>query len=160
MPRVWQPLPSRKTRLSRQLVLAGLRGCLAAPATAANRDYLGASSLVPPVVSESLVPILRIDPAVDVLPWYRRLGFSLVSEHTFGPGMPKYLIVQRNGVHLHLSEHEGDAPPRGVAFMWVHDIASIANEFQTHAHAEPWGREVELVDPAGNRLRVCESSDL
>jgi len=110
-------------------------------------------------VSEALVPILRIEPGVDVLPWYRRLGFSLVSEHTFAPGMPKYLILQRNGVHVHLSEHKGDAPPKGVAFMWVSDIDSIADEFQTHAHAEPWGREVELVDPAGNRLRICESSD-
>ena len=110
-------------------------------------------------MSEALVPILRIEPGVDVLPWYRRLGFSLVSEHTFAPGMPKYLILQRNGVHVHLSEHKGDAPPKGVAFMWVSDIDSIADEFQTHAHAEPWGREVELVDPAGNRLRICESSD-
>jgi len=110
-------------------------------------------------VSESLVPILRIDTAVDVLPWYRRLGFSLVSEHTFGPGMPKYLILERNGVHVHLSEHEGDAPPKGVAFMWVSDITSIAAEFQTHTHHEPWGQELELVDPAGNRLRICEPSN-
>jgi Glyoxalase superfamily protein len=109
-------------------------------------------------VSESLVPIFRIDTAVDVLPWYRRLGFSLVSEHTFGPGMPKYLILERNGVHVHLSEHEGDAPPNGVAFMWVSDIASIAAEFQTHTHNEPWGQELELVDPAGNRLRICQPS--
>lgn len=83
----------------------------------------------------------------------------MLSEHTFGRGFPKYLILRRNGAHLHLSEHTGDAPPNGVAYMWVDDVESIAAEFGIPSHEEAWGRELELTDPAGNRLRICEPAD-
>ena len=34
------------------------------------------------------------------------------------------------------------------------DIQPIATEFGTNICEQPWGREVELVDPDRNRLRV------
>ena len=39
------------------------------------------------------------------------LGFAVVFEHRFEPGMPLYMGVQRDGCVLHWSEHHGDANP-------------------------------------------------
>jgi hypothetical protein len=58
-------------------------------------------------------------------------------------------------VHLHLSEHLGDAPPESVAYFYVDDVDAIATELGLTPTLQPWGlREVEAVDPGGNRLRI------
>jgi len=58
---------------------------------------------------EEIVPILHVRNAHETAKWYSRLGFKVEGEHQFGPGMPYYLFLGRGGIHLHLSEHQGDA---------------------------------------------------
>jgi catechol 2,3-dioxygenase-like lactoylglutathione lyase family enzyme len=105
-------------------------------------------------VAEDIVPIFRVRDAEAVLPWYERLGFEHVSSHQFAPGLPVYMTVRRGDVHLFLSEHEGDARPFGLAYLWVEDVDAVAAEFGTAVDDNPWGRDTELTDPDGNRLRV------
>ena len=109
-------------------------------------------------MAESISPILRVADAFVALPWYERLGFEQVSVHRFGPGMPVYLIVRRGEVHLHLSEHLGDARPGGLAYLWVDDVDAVAAEFGTVVEDNPWARGTQLVDPDGNRIRVGTST--
>lgn len=105
-------------------------------------------------MAEQLVPIFRVDDARAALPWYQRLGFEPIGEHQFEPGFPLYVFLRRGDVHLHLSEHTGDAPLRCVAYFVVDDIDQIAAEFGVTVESQPWGREIELTDPADNRLRI------
>jgi len=104
---------------------------------------------------EALIPIFRVSDGYETAKWYARLGFSVVGEHRFAPELPLYLFLERNGVQLHLSEHTGDATPGTLVYFWVDDVDSVASEFDGEVQEQPWGRELELVDPDGNRLRVA-----
>lgn len=103
-----------------------------------------------------MIPIFRATDAAATGEWYARLGFEVVGEHRFAPELPLYLFLDRNGVELHLSEHEGDARPGSLVYFWVDDVDAVAVEFGAEIQDQPWGREVQLTDPDGNRLRVAE----
>ena len=103
---------------------------------------------------EELVPIFRVGDAQAAARWYERLGFSVVAEHRFAEGLPLYLFLRRGDIHLHLSEHLGDARPGTLVYLYVDDVDSIANEFGVEVVDQPWAREIQLHDPDGNRLRV------
>lgn len=105
-----------------------------------------------------MVPILRVADGHETAKWYARMGFEVTGEHRFAPDLPLYLFIERNGVELHLSEHTGDATPNTLAYFWVDDVDQIAAEFATEPEGQPWGREIELVDPDGNRLRIATRS--
>src|SRR5690606_36061924 len=105
-------------------------------------------------MAEQLVPMFRVDDAAVAVAWYRRLGFDPIGEHRFAPGLPLYVFLRRGDVHLHLSEHVGDAPPRSLAYFYVEAIAPIADEFGATVEVQPWALEVELTDPFGNRVRI------
>lgn len=55
---------------------------------------------------------------------------------------------------MHLSEHTGDAGGPGLIYLWVPDVDSVAAEFGVTIDDMPWGRDCEVVDPDGNRVRV------
>jgi hypothetical protein len=38
--------------------------------------------------------------------------------------------------------------------VYVDDVDAIAAEFGVTVEVQPWGREIELTDPDGNRLRL------
>jgi predicted enzyme related to lactoylglutathione lyase len=105
-------------------------------------------------VAETLVPIFRVADGRAAAAWYERLGFTVTGEHRFGPGFPLYLFLRRGTDALHLSEHEGDARPGTLAYLFVDDVDPIADEFGVEVIEQPWAREVHLTDPDGNRLRV------
>jgi catechol 2,3-dioxygenase-like lactoylglutathione lyase family enzyme len=106
-------------------------------------------------VSEELVPIFRSRDARAAAAWYARLGFEQIGEHQFGPHLPRYVFLRRGDVHLHVSEHAGDAPFHSVAYLYADDVDTVAAEFGVEAEEQPWGmREITLVDPDGNRVRV------
>ena len=108
-----------------------------------------------PPVPESLAPIFRVADGYAAAEWYARLGFAVIGEHRFAPDLPLYLFLQRGeSVFLHLSEHTGDARPDTLVYLSVDDVDAVAQEFGVPVTTEPWGREVELTDPDGNRLRV------
>lgn len=102
-------------------------------------------------------PVLRVADGSSTVAWYEQLGFEVVHEHRFAPELPLYAILRRGGVELHLSEHEGDAPPGSLAYLWVDDVDALASAAGVPVGRRPWGREAEIVDPDGNRLRIGEA---
>jgi catechol 2,3-dioxygenase-like lactoylglutathione lyase family enzyme len=105
---------------------------------------------------EELVPIFRVDDGYKTAKWYARLGFEVEGEHRFAPGLPLYLFLKRGNVHLHLSEHKGDARPATLVYLYIHNVDAVAAEFGVEIEDQPWAREIQLTDPDGNRLRIGE----
>jgi catechol 2,3-dioxygenase-like lactoylglutathione lyase family enzyme len=103
---------------------------------------------------EVLVPVLNTADAHVTAAWYERMGFEVVGEHRFAPDLPLYVFLERGGVHLHLSEHSGDARPDTLVYFYVTDVEAIAEEYGVEVKNQPWAREIELTDPDGNRLRI------
>jgi catechol 2,3-dioxygenase-like lactoylglutathione lyase family enzyme len=103
---------------------------------------------------EEVIPILRVADAAQAVAWYRRLGFIQESEHRFEPGLPAFVDVARGKVRMFLSEHTGDAHPDTLIYLRLHDLDGIAAEFGVSADEMPWGPEIKLRDPDGNRLRI------
>jgi hypothetical protein len=59
-------------------------------------------------------------------------------------------------VRLYLSEHKGDARPNTLIHLYVNDIDAVSAEFETPVDEEGLaGRECDLEDPDGNRLRIA-----
>lgn len=128
-------------------------------------------------MTEEAVPILRVADAEAAARWYARLGFAFGWEHRFEPGFPAFVEVHRGRVRLFLSEHEGDSHPSPattlngrpsadglpcpdtLVYLRLNDIDAVAAEFGVPVEEAPWGRELELRDPDGNRLRVGEPED-
>jgi catechol 2,3-dioxygenase-like lactoylglutathione lyase family enzyme len=107
-------------------------------------------------VEEEVVPVLHIEDAARSVAWYARLGFSKEWEHQFEPGFPLFVSVARGRVRIYLSEHKGDARPNTLVHLFVNDIEAVSQEFDVAIDEEGLaGRECDLEDPDGNRLRVA-----
>ena len=109
-------------------------------------------------MTTDVIPILRVADASIASVWYERLGFRVEFEHRFEPHLPAYVGIRREGAQIHLSEHAGDARPHTLIYVWVDDIETVAATFERPIDEAPWGREVSLVDPDGNRLRVAQAT--
>jgi catechol 2,3-dioxygenase-like lactoylglutathione lyase family enzyme len=105
-------------------------------------------------MDEEVIPILRVANAAEAVTWYRRLGFTKEWEHRFEPGMPAFVSIARGRARLFLSEHQGDARPGTLVYLVVGDVDAVVTEFGRPAGELPYGREIELRDPDGNRLRI------
>lgn len=105
-------------------------------------------------MDEEVIPVLRVSNAGAAVAWYARLGFIFEWEHRFEPGFPAFVSVARGGVRLFLSEHTGDARPDTLVCLRLRDLEAIAKEFGVAVETMPWGPEVALRDPDGNRLRI------
>ena len=107
-------------------------------------------------------PILRSFDEAKAREFYLGyLGFAVVFEHRFEPGMPLYMGIARGDCVLHLSEHHGDASPGAAMRIEVADIDALRDELaakdyrhtQASVQTMPWGtRDMTLADPFGNRL--------
>jgi catechol 2,3-dioxygenase-like lactoylglutathione lyase family enzyme len=107
-------------------------------------------------VDEEVIPVLYVENAARAVAWYGRLGFHKQWEHQFEPGFPWFVSVARARVRLYLSEHKGDARPNTLIHLNVADIDAVAEEFGIAVDEEGLaGRECDLEDPDGNRLRVA-----
>ena len=112
-------------------------------------------------------PILRIFDEPMAREFYLRyLGFAVVFEHRFEPGMPLYIGVLRGACVLHLSEHAGDASPGAAMRIEVGDLDAFHAELTAKGHklarpaieTMPWGtRDMRLTDPFGNRLTFTDA---
>ena len=105
-------------------------------------------------MDEVVIPILRVADAAAAVSWYERLGFTREWEHRFEPGMPAFVSIARGRARLFLSEHQRDARPDTLIYLVVGDIDAVVAEFGRPAGEPPYGCEIELRDPDGNRLRV------
>ena len=113
------------------------------------------------------VPILRSFDETKAREFYCQfLGFQVLFEHRFGPGLPLYMALSRAGLQLHLSEHHGDATPGSAVYVPMRAIEAFQRELlgKAYGFARPgivqqaWGAVMEIADPFGNRLRFCEET--
>ena len=113
------------------------------------------------------IPIIRIFDVAKAKEFYLDfLGFALEWEHRFEPAMPLYAQITRSGLTLHLSEHHGDASPGATVFIEMAGIEALHRELRDKRYGyarpgveqAPWGRELQVADPFGNRLRFCEKT--
>lgn len=111
------------------------------------------------------VPILRIFSVEKAREFYLDfLGFTLDWEHRFSEDLPLYMQITRSGLRLHLSEHHGDSTPGSAVFIPTEDIDALHRELTTkqYRYTRPgvdtldWGKEMNITDPFGNRLRFCQ----
>lgn len=107
------------------------------------------------------IPLLRIfDERLARAFYVDYLGFCVDWEHRFEPGLPLYLQVARGDCVLHLTEHHGDCTPGAALRIPLADLDAYHAELAArgHSHARPaietlpWGRDMKLTDPFGNRL--------
>jgi catechol 2,3-dioxygenase-like lactoylglutathione lyase family enzyme len=111
------------------------------------------------------IPILRIFSVEKAKEFYLDfLGFTLDWEHRISEDLPLYAQVSRSGLTLHLSEHHGDSTPGSAVFIPMGDIDALHQELSAkqYRYARPgvetvdWGKELNITDPFGNRLRFCQ----
>jgi predicted enzyme related to lactoylglutathione lyase len=56
---------------------------------------------------------------------------------------------------MQVSEHTGDARPGTLVYFYVEDVDALAGTLGvTEIDDMPWGRDFEVSDPDGNRLRI------
>ena len=107
-------------------------------------------------MDEEVVPVLRVADASKAVQWYTRLGFVKEWEHQFEPNFPWFVCVARGNVRIYLSEHSGDAVPNTLIHLYVRDIDAVSKEFGVPVDEEGLaGRECDIEDPDGNRLRIA-----
>lgn len=138
-----------------------------------HKDWNTASALLPEatqpaqpsITFDKPIPILRSFDETKAREFYLDfLGFSVEFEHRFEADMPLYLGIIRDGLHLHLSEHHGDASPGSTVFIPMQNIELLRDELlaKRYGYGRPqiveqgWGKVLEVYDPFGNRLRFCE----
>jgi catechol 2,3-dioxygenase-like lactoylglutathione lyase family enzyme len=107
------------------------------------------------------IPILRSFDEAKAKEFYVGfLGFTVDFEHRFEPGLPLYMQVSRDGCVLHLSEHHGDAMPGAAIRIETSELDAFQAELIAKQYGfarpgideQPWGRDMSVKDPFGNRL--------
>lgn len=115
----------------------------------------------------AVIPIFRIFDEDKMREFYLDyLGFSVLFEHRFDGSLPLYVGVQLAQCELHLSEHHGDATPGSAARFAITDITGYqqgltAKNYRYYRPAlekQPWGMDMTILDPFGNRLIFSESN--
>lgn len=112
------------------------------------------------------VPILRIfDEDLATAFYQEHLGFQEVFSHRFGPDLPLYRRIRRDGLTLDLSGHHGDSTPGTALWIPVDDVHALRDELHSGASGlprpevdadAPGGPTLSLQDPFGNELRFCQ----
>jgi hypothetical protein len=106
-------------------------------------------------------PILRIFDEMKAREFYVDfLGFKVDWEHRFEPDLPLYMQVSRDGCVLHLSEHHGDACPGAAMRIETKDLEGLQQELVQKRYKNarpgiqerPWGHDMSIADPFGNKL--------
>ncbi|BAN47961.1 glyoxalase superfamily protein [Metapseudomonas resinovorans] len=135
------------------------------------KDWNTASAKLPgepapeTIAFERAIPILRIFDETKAREFYCGfLGFDVEFEHRFEPDLPLYMGINRAGLHLHLSEHHGDASPGATLFVPMRNIQAFNDELlgKRYGYGRPgvvqedWGKVMEVYDPFGNRIRFCQ----
>lgn len=117
---------------------------------------------------EAPIPILRMFDEAKAREFYvDYLGFKVDWEHRFGDGFPLYMQVSRGDCRLHLSGHHGDCTPGSAVRIGVESADALLEEISEVGYRalrpgveeRPWGmRELQLLDPFGNRIVFCSPS--
>jgi catechol 2,3-dioxygenase-like lactoylglutathione lyase family enzyme len=110
-------------------------------------------------VSQEVIPILRVASVDRAVEWYAQLGFVKEWEHRFGPELPAFTSIVRGRGRIYLSEHEGDASPDTLVYIRHSQLEELAERLDVPIIEVPWGRELKVGDPDGNRLRISDPID-
>lgn len=111
------------------------------------------------------IPIIRSFDSAKAEEFYLGyLGFAVDWQHRHEAHLPLYMQVSRSDCLLHISEHHGDATPGGRSFIPMTGIAAFHAELTARPYRNlnpgleqmPWGAQLSLSDPFGNRLTFCE----
>ncbi len=135
-----------------------------------HRDWNTAAAKLQPAAADGIdfqqaIPILRIFDVAKAREFYCDfLGFAVTMEQRHEPDLPLYMAVGRAGLELHLSEHHGDASPGSTAFVWMAGVREFHTELNAKRYGygrpginrQPWGDQMEVHDPFGNRIRFCQ----
>ncbi len=115
------------------------------------------------------IPILRSFDETETRAFYVDfLGFEIVFEHRFAPGLPLYMSVKRGDCELHLSEHGNVSATESSVRIPMRDVAGFRDQLNAkgvlgaplESHDQSYGwRDMSVVDPAGNTLMFCEDLD-
>ena len=114
--------------------------------------------------SQRVIPTLRMTNEARSRGFYvDGLGFRVDWTHRFEPHLPALLQVSREGMTFYLSEHVMDCAVGALIHLFVDSVDAWHAELQQHGVGielpptdQPWGlREMHLLDPDGNRLRIC-----
>lgn len=113
----------------------------------------------------SAIPVIRSFDSDKAQAFYiRYLGFRVDWAHRHADHLPLYQQISRSGCLLHVSEHHGDATPGGRCFIPMQQLKTFHAELQAKDYPNlkpgietvPWGLQITLTDPFGNRLTFCE----
>lgn len=115
---------------------------------------------------DAVVPILRMYDVAATLRFYvDYLGCTLDWKDGGGADGPAYMQVSRGELTLQLSSHHDDGTPGSVVLVMVRNVDALHAELRARDYpylnpaVEPGpanGRELQLVDPASNRIRFFE----
>lgn len=114
---------------------------------------------------EQPIPIFRIFDVAKAREFYCDfLGFTVTMEHRHEPSLPLYMAIERDGLEIHLTEHHGDASPGSTAFVRMTGVQAFHAELIAKKYGYgrpglerlPWGDQLEVHDPFGNRIRFCQ----
>ncbi len=117
---------------------------------------------------QNVFPTLRITDYEKSKSFYvDGLGFVIDWEHRFEPRFPVFMQITRDGLSLYLSEHEGDCRVGGLVHLYVPSVDEWYTDLQSRGVSvkEPPDesfkglRDMTVVDPDGNQLRVCTRLD-
>ncbi|GLK88050.1 glyoxalase superfamily protein [Pseudomonas turukhanskensis] len=132
------------------------------------KDWNTASAVLPEdtaptgIAFDKAIPILRIFDEAKAREFYLGfLGFTVEFEHRFEASLPLYMGIERAGLKLHLSEHHGDASPGSTVYVPMHNIEAYRDELigkqygygRPDIEELPWGKNMQVYDPFGNRIR-------
>ncbi len=110
-------------------------------------------------------PILRMFDEAKAKEFYIDfLGFKIDWEHRFAADLPLYMQVSKDGCILHLSGHHGDCCPGAAIRIETDELETFQKELaaKKYQHArpgieqQPWGRDMSIADPFGNRLTFTD----
>jgi catechol 2,3-dioxygenase-like lactoylglutathione lyase family enzyme len=125
------------------------------------RDWNTCAAAVRTAPVPVTIPILRTFPGPEARRFYVDfLGFTVDWEHRFEEGMPLYQQVSREGCVLHLSEHHGDGTPGSAVRIEISDVVRLQRmlvespvyPLRIGLDSEPWGADLAIPDPFGNRI--------
>jgi catechol 2,3-dioxygenase-like lactoylglutathione lyase family enzyme len=114
-----------------------------------------------------VTPILRIFDEAKAKEFYVDfLGFTVDWEHRYQEELPLYMQVSKDACILHLSEHHGDCSPgaamrietTGLEAFQASLLAKKYKYARPGIQEMPWGREMSIGDPFGNRLTFTSAA--
>ena len=114
-----------------------------------------------------IIPILRsFDETLAAAFYIDFLGAQETFRHRFDKDAPLYLGIVLRGAEIHLSEHHGDATPGSSIRININSLLSFYQSISAKKYRyarpaivdQPWGQDLPITDPFGNRLIFSEQS--